>query len=65
MADENIEEETEEIEYTNQTQDFDYKCTPWSVDNSVFELPENIEFMDLSEMMKGFMELQKNIPAME
>jgi len=65
MADENIEEETEEIEYTNQTQDFDYKCTPWSVDNSVFELPENIEFMDLSEMMKGFMELQKNLPAME
>jgi len=65
MADENIEEETEEIEYTNQTQDFDYKCTPWSVDNSVFELPENIEFMDLSEMMEGFMELQKNLPAME
>jgi hypothetical protein len=32
---------------------FDYKCTPWLVDNSLFEIPSDIEFTDFSTMMEG------------
>lgn len=31
---------------------FDYKCTPWLVDNSLFEIPSDIEFTDFSTMME-------------
>lgn len=58
-------EEPEEVDYSDQTQDFDYKCTPWAVDNSVFDLPKNIEFTNLNEMMEDFMQLQDSIPTME
>jgi len=30
----------------------DYKCGVWAVDNSVFDLPEDLEFQDLSAMMQ-------------
>lgn len=33
------------------------KCSPWLVDNSKFTIPKDIQFSDLSEMMK-------NIPTM-
>lgn len=39
--------------------DYDYKCLPWNTDSSVFELPSDIEFTDLSEMMNS---LQQTIP---
>jgi hypothetical protein len=37
-------------------QQFDYKCTPWTADNSKFVPPSDVEFMDMTEMMKGFKE---------
>lgn len=34
------------------TSEMNYACTPWPVESSVFKLPTNIQFIDLSEMMK-------------
>ena len=31
----------------------DYKCLPWIADQSVFELPADIEFTDISELTKN------------
>lgn len=31
----------------------DYKCLPWIPDQSVFELPADVEFVDLSELTKS------------
>ncbi|KKS30535.1 MAG: hypothetical protein UV00_C0030G0001 [candidate division WWE3 bacterium GW2011_GWF1_42_14] len=31
---------------------FDYKCLPWIPDQSLFELPTDVEFVDLSELTK-------------
>jgi len=30
-----------------------FKCQSWKVDNSLFELPQGVQFNDLSEMMKS------------
>lgn len=29
----------------------EYECDPWALDSTVFAVPANIEFMDMSEMM--------------
>lgn len=34
--------------------DMNYNCTGWSVDNSVFVLPTNIKFADMSAMMDQY-----------
>lgn len=59
------EKEKEEVDYSDQTQNFDYKCEPWTPDKSVFELPKGMEFTDLNEMMEDFMQTQDSIPPME
>ncbi|HPD74040.1 MAG TPA: hypothetical protein PLX95_02000 [bacterium] len=59
------EQETEEFDYSDQTQDFDYKCESWTPDKSVFELPKGMEFTDLNEMMEDLMQLKDSIPDME
>ena len=33
--------------------EYDMKCSPWGVDQNKFNLPTNIKFTDLSEMMKS------------
>lgn len=33
---------------------FNYNCTNWSEDSSVFMLPNDIQFVDFSEMIKNF-----------
>lgn len=38
----------------------DYKCEPWSKDESKFTLPTNIKFTDLSVMMKGVIKTNVN-----
>ncbi len=35
------------------SESFDYKCTPWLADNSLFEVPSNVEFTDFSDMLKN------------
>lgn len=54
-----------EASYNDQMEKVDYKCSPWIADDSKFNIPTNIEFIDLSEMMKGFLEMSKNLPASE
>lgn len=33
-------------------QDYDFECNKWNPDNSMFDLPANVEFMDVSQFMK-------------
>lgn len=39
--------------------DYDYKCLPWSPDSNVFEVPTDIQFTNISEMMNS---VKQNIP---
>jgi len=43
-------------------QEFEYNCSPWKVDNSIFQLPSDIEFKNLDEEMK---ELKENMGDMK
>jgi hypothetical protein len=40
---------------------YNYNCTPWIPDSSKFKVPANIEFQDLTEMMKGFEDSAKKM----
>jgi hypothetical protein len=40
-------------EAVDMDKEVDYSCENWSGDESVFSLPSNITFTDMSEMMKG------------
>lgn len=57
MKVETVEEASQEVN-TEQKQnvdldtEVDYKCAPWSVDNSLFVPPANVQFVDFSESMK-------------
>lgn len=42
----------QESEKRNLDEEFDYKCSPWIVDNSKFIPPTNIEFVDYSAVME-------------
>lgn len=46
----------EEINYQRPDQNFDFQCDVWDVDESVFALPEDIEFVDFTEKMKEMTE---------
>lgn len=48
-------------QYRNQTQDVDYKCRPWIVDNSKFDIPSDVNFIDMNEMMKGIIDMGKGM----
>ena len=41
----------------------DYKCSPWSADQSKFQLPSGITFTDMSAMMQGSMKAGADIKA--
>ncbi|RLC36124.1 hypothetical protein DRH27_05710 [Candidatus Falkowbacteria bacterium] len=49
--------------------DFSYKCSKWKVDKSKFELPSDVDFMDMSEMMNRagnmFGEMDEELPNRE
>jgi len=51
--------EESDYQYKDQTQKVDYKCRPWVVDNSKFDVPTNINFIDMNEMMKGLLEMSE------
>lgn len=46
-------------------QKLDYDCGGWSADGRMFELPGDIEFMDMSSMMEGMMNkaMPQGIPS--
>lgn len=51
-------EDIEEFDVENEVsssvdldEEYNYNCRSWKVDNSVFQLPDNIEFIDYSEML--------------
>jgi len=62
---ESIQEEIKDTEwnkeYMSPDEKLDYNCTGWNEDHSVFAPPADIEFMDLSEQMKVFEDLQKSM----
>lgn len=41
----------------------DYKCSPWSADNSKFTVPTDVKFVDMSEMMKQVPAQTGNTPG--
>lgn len=43
------------IENRNAEENYDYQCSSWKIDSSKFELPTDIVFKDLSEMMNNQM----------
>ncbi len=59
--DEEVQNTEWENEYVNPDEKLDYKCSGWNEDPSVFAPPSDIEFMDLSEQMKVFEDLQKSM----
>jgi predicted small lipoprotein YifL len=50
---ETTENDEGEIEDSGLNQSFDYKCEPWKVDDNKFETPADVDFMDISALMKG------------
>lgn len=44
--------------------DVDYNCKPWSVDNSVFVPPSDVEFMDMTNMQAQMEEMQRSMGGM-
>jgi hypothetical protein len=40
---------------------YNYDCKPWLGDPTKFVVPTNVQFQDLSEMMKGLEDLTKNM----
>ena len=44
--------------------DVEYDCKPWTVDNSVFVPPSDVEFMDMTNMQKQMEDMQKGMGGM-
>lgn len=57
---EDVEDMMENRELVEPPTDVDYKCKKTPIADSKFNPPENIEFISLDELMKGFEDLQKN-----
>jgi hypothetical protein len=54
-------------EYNDLNKEMDYKCSPWIPDNSKFEAPNDVEFVDYNQMINDTMKMMEdmNIPSME
>jgi hypothetical protein len=63
--------ETEELEaqYAQDASDFglmegqDYECEPWEVDAGIFTIPDDVSFMDMTDMMKGWIDAEQSPSA--
>lgn len=42
----------ENQQYQDWLNDYEYRCSDWSVDNSLFQTPEGIKFVDLNQQMQ-------------
>jgi hypothetical protein len=59
LEDAGEETDTEDQDYYEQAnldKNFEYKCSPWIVDSSMFVPPSDIEFIDYTQMMQGLQE---------
>jgi len=45
--------EGQNADYSNQSERVDYKCSPWIADESKFEIPTDVEFINITEMMEN------------
>ena len=45
-------------------QEYEYNCSNWKIDNSKFEVPSGIEFVDLSAMMEDVNQMQQDVCEM-
>ncbi len=52
----NMEEPKETETAVNLEQEYDYSCSPWIEDSSIFTVPANIEFVDFAEQTKSMMQ---------
>ena len=62
--------ETEDAEDYSEEFVFDdkkmeYTCVEWKVDKSVFDLPKDVQFDDISEQMEQYMNMPENVEGME
>lgn len=55
------ESEVESEDMEALSQDYNYECQPWQVNESVFSLPQDVEFTDLSQMMMQV----ENLPQLD
>jgi len=44
--------DTDNQQYQDWQNDYEYKCSPWVVDNSLFQTPSTVEFVDINEQLK-------------
>lgn len=58
----NSSDSSELYSYQDQNQKMDYKCLPWVPDNSKFDTPNDIDFIDYTEMLQDMM---KSLEGME
>jgi hypothetical protein len=49
-----------QIKYQKPDQEFNFKCDAWDVEASIFKLPDNIKFTDLSDITKQFEEITED-----
>ncbi|OGY41861.1 MAG: hypothetical protein A2Y82_05390 [Candidatus Buchananbacteria bacterium RBG_13_36_9] len=61
LEDMSTQAEAEEQGYDNYQERLDYQCYKWSVDQSIFVPPANINFIDFTEMMKTMQQQAEQI----
>ncbi len=53
---EEMQDEAEDVQVPKEAQvwqnNYDFKCESWKVDDSVFQVPDDVEFKDMTEVMK-------------
>ncbi|MBN1162607.1 hypothetical protein JXA34_02575 [Patescibacteria group bacterium] len=45
----------------NMREEFEYDCNPWVVDNSKFDVPTDVEFVDMNEMLDTMTEVNEDM----
>lgn len=61
---EKMQQDTQQIKGMEDFQNkFDYKCSKWSADPSIFVLPEGVQFTDFSETLKNLKSGSSNMCA--
>lgn len=62
-ANESDEDNTPQSGAVDMDDKLNVKCSPWIADNSKFSVPNDVQFTDLSEMMKNIPTMPANIPS--
>lgn len=54
------ETQTETSQNLDPDQNYEFKCVSWTVDESLFELPNDVEFVDIAEQLQQVQEQTQN-----